>query len=204
MSRLRPRSKAPLAVAGILSAPLFFAGLLAFALRIDEPSQHLTKAGKVALGNPTKGTVGTIFALAFGLAVGLVLVGLAASLLRSRLATVVPAAAGIVASILLLVPLAGWAVGHATRFPLGTDNIYDGTATKPSPTNLILRGEWEQNAQSTAHQIAWVTIVLAIAAIVLAVALEIRRRRGAPDLLTRPSDLDVELNAGGAPQITGG
>lgn len=198
MSGLRLRSKSPLAVAGILSVPLFFVGLMAFALKIDKPSR-VVKAGKLVLGDPTKGTIGTIYLLALAVAVAVVLVGLVASLLRSQLAAIVPAVAGIVATILLLIPLGTWAAEHTARYPLGTDNIAD-----KSPTNLMLRGEWEQSAHTTAHQLGLGTIGLAIAAILLAVALEIRRRRGAPELLLAPSGIDAEIDSGGAPQITGG
>lgn len=173
MTRLRGASRTPVAVAGILAVPLFFAGLMAFSLRFDKPTHHLTKKGIVALGNPTKGTVGTIYLLAFALSMALVFVGVLAMLLRSRLAAVVPAVAAIIASILLILPLATWAAEHTKRYPLGADNI-----PQSSPQDQFLRGEWEQTAQSTAHQIALVTIGLAIAAIALFAVLEVRRRRG--------------------------
>jgi hypothetical protein len=196
VSRVRVASKAPLAVAGILALPLFFVGLMAFSLEVDKPSHHLTKKGTLALGDPTKGTVGTVYLLAFAVAVGIVLVGLLASLLRSRLATLVPAVAGIVASVLLLLPLGTWAAEHTRRYPLGVDNI-----RPSSPQDLFLRGEWEQSARTTAHQIGFVTIGIAIAAIVLSVALEIRRRRGIEGPVVPPPP--VELTTGGAPPLTG-
>jgi hypothetical protein len=173
VSRLRGGSKAPLAVAGILALPLFFVGLMAFSLRFDKPSSHLTKHGTLALGDPTKGTVGKVYLLALAVSAALVLLGLLASLLRSRLATLVPAGAGILASVLLLLPLGTWAALHTKRYPLGIDNL-----PARSPQDLFLRGEWEQNAHTTAHQIGLVTIGIAVAAILLSVALEVRRRRG--------------------------
>ena len=173
MTRLRGASKAPVAVAGILALPLFFVGLLAFALKLDKPSHGVTKKGTLALGDPTKGTLGTIYLAALAVAGAVVLIGVLAMLLRSRLATIVPAVAAIVASVLLLIPLGTWAAGHTKRYPLGVDNI-----PQKSPQDLSLRGEWEQNAQSTAHQIGLVTIGMAIAAILLSIALEVRRRRG--------------------------
>lgn len=173
MSRLRDAPKAPLAVAGVLAAPLFFTGLMAFSLRLDKPSQHVTKRGTLALGDPTKGTVGTIYLAALGVAAAIVLVGVLAMLLRSRLATIVPAVAAIVASVLLLIPLATWAAEHAQRYPLGIDNI-----PQRSPQDQFLRGEWEDSARTTAHQLGLVTIGLAAAALVLVVVLEFRRRRG--------------------------
>jgi hypothetical protein len=194
MSRLRAASKAPLAVAGILSVPLFFVGLMAFSLKLDKPSTHLTKHGKVALGDPTNATVGRIYLLAFAVAVGMVLVGIIASLSRSRLAATVPAVVGIVTSVLLLLPLATWAAEHTKRYPLGVDNI-----PPSSPEDLFLRNEWEQSARTTAHQIGFVAIGIAIAAIVLSVALEIRHRRGIEGPTVPPPPEAV-----GAPDMTGG
>jgi hypothetical protein len=192
MSRLRGASKASLAVAGILAVPLFFVGLMAFSLKLDKPSTHLTKHGTLALGDPTKGTVGTIYLLAFAVSAAVVLVGGLAMLLRSRLATIVPAVAGIVASVLLLLPLATLAAEHTKRYPLGVDNI-----PPKSASDIFLRGEWEQNARTTAHQIGLATIGIAIAAIAISVMLEIRRRRGIegpavpppPEMVTAQADL---------------
>jgi hypothetical protein len=171
----RPRlaSKAPVAVGGILALPLFFVGLMAFSLKLDKPSHELTKKGTLALGDPTKGTIGTIYLLALAVSAGVVLVGVFASLLRSRLAPVIPAFAGIVAAVLLLLPLGTWAAEHTKRYPLGVDNI-----PRASPQDLSLRGEWEGTARTTARQIGLAAIGIAIAAILLSVALEARRRRG--------------------------
>jgi len=102
-----------------------------------------------------------------------VVVGLLAMVLRSRLAPIVPAVAGIVASVLLLIPLGTWAAEHTKRYPLGVDNI-----PKSSAQDLFLRGQWEASAETTARQLGFVTIGIAIAAIVLTVVLDIRRRRG--------------------------
>lgn len=172
MSRFRGGSKAPPAIAGILALPLFFVALMAFSLRFDKPSHQTTSTGKLALGDPTKGTLGTIYLVAFAVAAGVVLLGFLAMLLRSRLAGVLPAAAAIVATILLFVPLSSWAAGHTKRYPLGVDNIPKGAQ------DLYLPGEWEANAETTAHQIGYTTLGLAVAAIVLTVAFEVRRRRG--------------------------
>lgn len=172
MSRLRRGSKAPLAVAGILAVPLFFVGLMAFSLKLDKPSHHLTKTGKLALGDPTKGTIGTIYLVAFGVAASVVLVAVLATAIGTRLAAVAPAVAGIVASILLMLPLGSWAAQHTKRYPLGVDNI-----APNNPGDLQLRGEWEQNARAAARQVAFTTIGIAIASIAVVVALDLRRRR---------------------------
>jgi hypothetical protein len=194
LSRLRGASKAPAAVAATLALPLFFVGLLAFALKLDKPSGQVTPKGTPALGDPTKGTLGTVYLAAFAVAGAVVLVGILAMLLRSRLATIVPASAATVAAVLLLVPLGSWAAEHTTRYPLGVDNI-----PQKSPQDLSLRGEWEGNAKSTARQIGFTTIGMAIAAIVLTAALEVRRRRGIEGPPVPPPPEAV-----GAPEITGG
>jgi hypothetical protein len=196
VSRLRGASKAPLAVAGILALPLFFVGLMAFSLKLDKPSHTVAKSGGVVLGDPTKGTVGTIYLCAFAVSLGVVLVGVIAMLLRSRFASIVPAVAGIAAAVALVVPLGTWATEHTNRYPLGVDNI-----PQNSPQDLFLRGEWEENAETTAHQIGLVTIGIAIAAIVLTVLLEVRRRRGRETMVVEPPP--IELDTGGAPPMTG-
>ena len=174
MKWLRGASKAPLAVAGILAAPLFFVALLAFSLKFDKPS-HVNATAR--LGDPTKGTVLTIYLVALAVAAALVAVGVLAAFLRSRLGILIPAAAGIVASILLLIPLGTWAAAHTDRYPRGIDNL-----PQSSRSDIWLRGEWEHNAQTTAQQIGLVTIGLAIAAVLVSLALEFRRRHAAAAL----------------------
>jgi hypothetical protein len=117
-------------------------------------------------------------------------------LLRSRLATVVPAVAGIVAAIVLVLPLGTWAAGHTSRYPQGVDNI-----RQSDPSDIYLRGEWEQNAKTTARQMAFATIGIAVAAIVVLAILEYRRRRGREPIPVEPPP--IELTTGGAPPFTG-
>jgi hypothetical protein len=173
VTRLRGASRTPLAVAGILATPLFFVALMAFALKLDEPSIHIGTQGAHVLGDPTKATVRSIYLLALAVSGAVVIVGLPASLLRSRLAVVPPALTAIVATILLVVPLATWRDEHTARYPDGVDLI-----RRSNPGDLMLRGEWEHNAYTTARQIGFWTIVLSAVAIVLGIVLEIRRRRG--------------------------
>jgi hypothetical protein len=191
VSRLRGASKAPLAVAGIMAVPLFFVGLMAFSLKLDKPSVE-----GVRLGDPTKGTIGTIYLAALAVAGGLVVLGLLAILLRSRLATVIPAVAGIVAAIVLVIPLGTWATAHTARYPLGVDNI-----KQSDPSDIYLRGEWEANAKTTARQIAFATIGIGVAAILVLAALELRRRRGREGMLVEPPPPGLET--GGAAPFTG-
>jgi hypothetical protein len=155
-------------VAGILAAPLFFVALMAFSLKFDKP-----EGASPALADPTSATVWKIYLVTFGVVGALVLVGVLSILVRSRLARIIPAVAGIVITILLLLPLGTWATAHTDRYPLGIDNL-----PQKSPQDIWLRGEWEHNAKVTAQQIGLVTIGIAVAVILLTSVLEIRRRRG--------------------------
>jgi hypothetical protein len=173
MRRLRRGPKAPLAVAGILATPLFFVALMAFSLLLDKPSGVTNKSGATVLGEPLRSTVATIYALSFGVSLCVVLVGVLALLLATRVGIVVSSLTAIVLTIALLLPLDGWEADHTARYPLGTDLI-----PKSDPGDLMLRGEWEENARRTAQEIGLWTIALAGAAIAVTIALEIRRRRG--------------------------
>ena len=173
MSRLRRAPKVPLAVAGILATPLFFVALLSLSLKLDKPTKHVGAKGAEVLGDPTKGSIEFIYLLAFGISVAIVVVGVLGMLTGSRLGVIAPALAAIVATAALLLPLSTWQREHTARFPLGVDFI-----PKSDPEDLILRGEWEDNAATAARQIGFWTIALSVAAIALAVVLEVRRRRG--------------------------
>jgi hypothetical protein len=77
-------------------------------------------------------------------------------------------------SIALLVPLGGWANGHADRYPVGVDLIPASAGSQ----DIYLRGEWEANAKRTAEQLGIATMSIAGVAIVMFGLLEFRRRRG--------------------------
>jgi uncharacterized membrane protein YkgB len=165
---------------------------MTFALKLDKPSVEVKASGARVLADPTKGAVATIYLLALAVSLAVVLVGVLAVLMRSRLATIVPAAAAIVAAIILLNPLDSWAADHTRRYPQGVDLI-----AQRDPQDLILRGEWEQNAKTTAREIGIWTIVMAITAIVVTVSLDVRRRRG---IVGPPVPPPPEVGAG-EPQI---
>jgi hypothetical protein len=173
IGRIRRAPRAPLAIAGILATPLFFVALMAFSLLVDEPSVEVTATGREVLGDPVRSTVALIYLLSFGVSALVVLVGVLALLLPSRVAEFVPPLAAIGITILLLLPLDAWEAEHTARYPNGVDLV-----PRRSPSDLILRGEWEENARRTANQIGLWTIAIGVAAIVIAAALEVRRRRG--------------------------
>jgi hypothetical protein len=146
---------------------------MAFSLLLDEPTVEVARNGKEVLGEPARSTVAAIYGCAIASSLLVVLVGVVAMLLPARIAVPVPALAAIAVTVVLLVPLDTWADEHTKRYPNGIDLLPPGDTS-----DLILRGEWEENARRTANQIGLWTIAIGIAAIVIAIALDIRRRRG--------------------------
>jgi hypothetical protein len=174
--RLRTAPRAPLAVAGILATPLFFAALMAMSLAVEKPSVHHTlKHGKTlpTLGDPAGATEARIWLLAATPAVVLVLIGTAAMLI-GRAGVTLTALGAIGLAVALLVPLDGWVRHHTARYPVGVDLIPPSAGSQ----DIYLRGEWEGTARHTAVQLGVATIAIAAAAIAILVLLEVRRRRG--------------------------
>ena len=189
--RFRHTRKPPLAVAGILATPLFFVALMAFSLWLDKPTVTVNENGAEVLADPSRATVGKIYLLSFGVSAAILLVGVAALFVR-RFGVHVSALAAIAVTIALLVPLGTWETEHTARYPQGVDLI-----PRSDPGDLLLRGEWEQNAHRAARQIGFWTIAIAITAMVVATALDIRRRRRpAPPPVPPPPEV-----AGGEPTI---
>jgi len=169
----RRGSKAPLALAGLLSITLYFAALMASSLAADEPRVfERVRRGKVVLryeqsSNATEAKVWLLALVPVGI---LLAVGLVAMLWR-RGGLYVVSGAAIAISLLLPHRLDEWTARHTRRFPLGVDLIRDA-----SPSNLSSRGEWEQNARDTVISLAHWTIGIAIAAAVIAAGLALLRR----------------------------
>lgn len=169
----RRGSKAPLALAGLLSITLYFAALMASSLAADEPRVlERVRRGKVVLhyeqsSNATEAKVWLLALVPVGI---LLAVGLVAMLWR-RGGLYVVSGAAIAISLLLPHRLDEWTARHTRRFPLGVDLIKDA-----SPSNLASRGEWEQNARDTVISLAHWTIGIAIAAAVLVAGLALLRR----------------------------
>jgi hypothetical protein len=177
IARLRGGSKAPLAVAAILSTPLFFAALMAISLAQEKPTvTEVVKRGKTIarLGDPSGSTEAGIWLLALVPVVALVLVGVGGVLI-GRSGVIVSALAAAGAAIALLVPLNGWRNDHTARFPDGVDLIPRSRASE----DIYRPGEWEGTARHTALQLGLVTIVMAGLVVAVFALLEVRRRRGA-------------------------
>ncbi|HET8892956.1 MAG TPA: hypothetical protein VFM96_02510 [Gaiellaceae bacterium] len=183
-------TRAPLAVAALIAVPLYFAALMASSLALDRP--HVI--GKHQ-GPSTTSTELKVY-LAALIVPGIVLLAGIAGLALKRHGVYLAAVAGIVCCLLLPGISNGWLARHERRFPLGMDFLKDS-----DPSNLSSRGEWEHIAQSTVTSITHWTLGLAIGAIVVGALLEVRRRTGRDAIRTEPPP--VELDTGGAPQITG-
>ena len=169
----RQGSKAPLALAGLLSITLYFASLMASSLAVDEPRVvKRLRHGKVVLhyeqsANSTEAKIWLLALIPVGI---LLAVGLLATLWRRGGLYVVTGAA-IALSLLLPYRLDAWTARHTRRFPLGVDLIKDS-----DPSNLASRGEWEQNARDTVISLTHWTIGIAIGAVVIVAGLALLRR----------------------------
>jgi hypothetical protein len=168
---------APLALAGLLAVPTFFASLIAVSLAIESPVrvQWRSATGRLIERDhpPTSSAEATIWALALVAPALLLAVGAAASLWR-RAGIYPVSAAAVVLALLLTHRLDRWVAHHSTRFRFGVDLVPD-----TDPSNTLSRGEWESSARETVLSLTHWTIGLALAAIlVAAAALALRRRRG--------------------------
>ena len=170
----RTHPRAPLAVAAFLAFPLFFESLMASSLRFDKPTvtKTVSAAGKVTItyGQSAASTELRIWVAALVPSAVLVAVGVAAMLWR-RLGIYVACATAIVLAVVITIPLETWAKGHTARFPPGFDLVVDS-----DPSNLLARGEWEENARDTAVSLSHWTIGAAIGIAVIAAALTLRER----------------------------
>ncbi len=184
MRRFAFAPRAPLAVAGILATPLFFAALMAMSLAVEKPSvRHSVRHGKLvaSIGDPVGRNELAIWLLASAFAIALVVVGTGA-MLAGRAGTVVSSLGAVVLTLALLIPLDGWRDHHTRRFPVGVDLI----SPSAGSGDIYLRGEWEASARRTVEQLGLATILIAAAAIAISLALEARRRRGIVPPLTPP------------------
>jgi len=191
VSRLIVRTtRAPLALAGFLALPVFFASLMAVSLAIEKPKTYAWMRGGKLLQtyhDPTASNEVRIWLLAFVAPLLLVAVGVVAC--RLRFGIYVVCVAAVVDALALTIRLGRWERHHTTRYPFGEDLYPDS-----SPSSLTNRGQWEHEAAHTVHSLVGYTIGLAIAAVVITAFLAWRRSRRRPW---------TELPAGSELQQTG-
>ena len=165
MKRFHVATRAPLALGGFFAVPLFFASLMAFSLAMEK-----THRAGGSLQGTTSSLEGKIWAVSLIPAIVVVAVGAIAML--SRYGVFASCIAAIVVAFVVTSRLDEWAHRHARRFPLGEDLIPGN-----DPSNHLDRGQWEKEAKDTALSLAHWTVALAVAAALIALALEVRRRR---------------------------
>jgi len=198
----RPQ-RAPVAIALLLSAPLFFASLLAASLAVERPrvvaewrnhafwahasGTHPAVVGKtfhqLILADPTPRNEALIWLYAFLAVLLLVAVGFLFATVR-RFGAYLSCAAGVIGALLLRVNLDVWAVHHAARFPFGVDNVNDANTS-----NQIARGEWEANAKETVHSMGNATILLAVGIVAVYLISHWRRVRALTHALPPEADI---------------
>jgi hypothetical protein len=171
--RLRSIRKGPLAVAGLLGAPLFFCSLMATSLAIARPRiVTWTHNGKLVsrFHAPAASVEARIWLWALVPLALILAVGLIASLWR--FGGFVSCAAGIVLALAVTHRVNEWAAHHTQRWPRGIDNIPDKWSSDQVP-----RGAWEKNAADTAFSLSHWTIGLALAVVLVYLLLIWRRQR---------------------------
>jgi hypothetical protein len=192
--RLVPERKAPLALAGFLALPIFFASLMAVSLAIEKAqSFEWTRHGRLirVFHAPAGSLEAKIWLLALVPPLLLVLVGWGSSFVPYGL--YVTCLASVVDALLLTVRLGRWERHHTARFPFGEDMIPDS-----STSSLTTRGQWEHQAADTVRSLVHYTIGLALAATIILVFLLVRGRRG-----TVPTSGTELQQTGTAPTTSG-
>lgn len=195
--RRLPATKAPLALAAFLATPIFFASLMAVTLAIEKAKAYeWMRHGRLmrVFHAPPASNEWRIWALSFVPPLLLVAVGFFASYLR-RAGIYVVCAAATLDGLALFIRLGRWEAHHTSRFPFGED-LYPDT----SQSSLTNRGQWEAEAVHTVHSLVGYTIGLAVAAVLIAVWMEWRRRRHAQNLIV-PAGSE-SMQTGGVPTMT--
>jgi hypothetical protein len=187
----RFRGKAPLAVAGLIAFPTFLASLMLSTLAIERPQvfvwvHHGHKV--VRYHEPSNSNELKIWVLAAIPPLLLLAAGAIAMWLPRGV--YIAALCGIIGALVLPLRLDTWTLHHSIRFPEGIDLI-----PKSSTSNLVDRGEWEATARSTVLSLQKLTIGLCVAIIVIAVLVEVRRRRGVPAAPLAPPPVSGDTGA---------
>jgi hypothetical protein len=169
----KPESRAPLAIAGFLAVPLFFASLMGSALAQERPDVTQWKGCANGLcttwHDPTRANTALVWLWALLPPLLLVAIGWLAS--RVRHGFYVPCVAAILLAMAVVHRTATWEAHHTARFPWGVDLL---PATNNSSN--FDAGQWEQTARETALSFEHFTIVIALLCAAIVAALALKRR----------------------------
>jgi hypothetical protein len=171
LDRLRGIRKGPLAVAGILSAPLLFCSLMASSLAIARPQIVAWKhegRQRVLFHPPSASVEARIWLWALVPFAVLIGVGLLASLWR--FGAYASCAGGIILALAVTHNVPKWERHHTLRWPRGIDNIPDRWTSDQVP-----RGAWEKDAATASYSLSHWTIGLALAIAIIYTVLLYRR-----------------------------
>jgi hypothetical protein len=172
-ARFRRIRKGPLAIAGILSAPIFFCALMASSLAIARPRiVTWTHKGKLIsrYHAPAAGVEARIWLWALVPFAVMLAIGLLACLWR--FGAFVSCAAGVAISLGVTHRVPTWERHHTERWPRGIDNIPDAWSSDSVP-----RGAWEHDAATAAFSVSHYVIGLALAVAIVYTLVLYRRMR---------------------------
>lgn len=165
------RSKAPLGIAAFIAIPLFFSSLMSASLAVERPRVIQWRDGATlhaSYHDPAAGNELRIWLWA--MLPPLLLVGAGWIATRLPFGFYVACVAAVVDAMAVVHKTKTWEAHHTARFPPGVDLI-----PTSSISNRYDAGEWEAQARQTALSLEHWTIGVALAAMLVAVALTVRR-----------------------------
>ena len=166
------RGRGPLGIAAFIAIPLFFSALMAASLAVEKPRVAAWRDGSVLhlrYHDPSAVNELSIWLWALLPPLLLVLAGWIATRLPEGF--YVACVAAIVDAMAVVHKTGTWEAHHTRRFPQGVDLIPGSNAI----SNRYDPGEWEAQARHTALSLEHWTIGVAIAAILVAAGLQVRR-----------------------------
>jgi len=169
---MRVRGQGPLGIAAFIAIPLFFSALMSASLAVETPRVVAWRDGFVLhqhFHDPSASNELRIWLWALLPPLLLVLAGWAATYLPYGF--YVACVAAIVDAMAVVHKTRTWELHHTARFPKGVDLI-----PTSSISNRYDPGEWEAQARQTALSLEHWTIGIALAAMLAAGTLVVRRR----------------------------
>jgi hypothetical protein len=188
------QSKAPLGIAAFIAIPLFFSSLMSASLAVEKPRVVQWRDGTVlrqVFHDPAASNELRIWLWGLLPPLLLVLAGWVAT--RLPFGFYVACVAAVIDAMAVVHDTKTWVAHHTARFPQGVDLI-----PTASISNRYDPGEWEGQARQTALSLEHWTIGIAVAAMLAAGALAVRRHYAA----RRVVDAGGQLEGVHAPDAT--